>query len=82
VWGVDAFSSTLSTFSIMQNSTSLAIEQTNIMHNAPTHNKEDALLHTKTNRLNFKLPKPKINKSKVKICWIIAMDCHGEGFDT
>jgi hypothetical protein len=32
------------------------------MHNATTHNKENTL---KQNKLNFKLPKPKINKSKV-----------------
>jgi hypothetical protein len=62
VWGIDAFSSTPPTLSIMQNSTSSAIKQIDGMHNAPTHNKENTL---KQNILNFKLPKPKNNKSKV-----------------
>jgi len=83
VWGVDAFSSILPTLLIMQNSTSSVIhEQINIMHNAPTHNKEDALIHTKTKQTQLQAPKTKKIKSKVKICWIIAMDCHEEGFDT
>jgi len=46
----------------MQKFVFLAIKQIEKMHNAPTHNKEDTL---RQNRFNFKLPKPKINKSKV-----------------
>jgi hypothetical protein len=54
----DAFSSTSPTFSIMQKYAS-AIEQTYKMHNAPTHNKEKTLKHTKTKQIQLQAPKTK-----------------------
>jgi hypothetical protein len=59
VWGTYAFSSTPPTLPIMQNSSFLAIEQINIMHNAPTHNKEDTLKHIKTKQTQLQAPKTK-----------------------
>jgi hypothetical protein len=65
MWGANAFSSTPPTFSIMQNHAFSTIKQTNKMHNAPTHNKENTLRHIKTKQTQFQAPKTKKNKSKV-----------------
>ncbi len=44
------------------------------MHNAPTHNKEDALIHTKTKQTQLQAPKTKKNKIKGED----SLDhCHG-----
>ncbi len=61
MWGTNAFLSTPSTLSIMQNSTSSTIKQTNKMHNAPTHNKQR---HTKTKQTQPSSPKTKTIKIK------------------
>ncbi len=49
------------TTSIMQNSTSLAIEQIDKIYNALTHNKKDSLKHIKTKRIQLQVP---ITKNK------------------
>jgi len=61
MWGLMHFYQ-LHPLSIMQNSTFSTIEQTNKMHNAPTHNKQK---HIKRKQTQPSSLKTKTKKSKV-----------------